>query len=978
MNKEIITGYSLEEEKSLCDIDSAGYVLRHKKSGARVILIENDDNNKTFCIGFRTPPADDTGVAHIMEHSVLCGSKKFPVKDPFMELVKGSLNTFLNAMTYPDKTLYPVASTNDKDFFNLMDVYLDSVFHPKVYDRDQIFCQEGVTYSLESEDGELKYNGVVYNEMKGAFSSPDDVLERVITHSLFPDTCYGVESGGNPDFIPDLTYEKFLEFHKTYYHPSNSYIYIYGDMDMNRTLDWLDKEYLSEFENISVSSEIGVQKPFETMREVREAYSISESEPEENNTYLSYNFVTGDILDKELYLAFQILEYAIVSMPGSPIKKALLEKGIGKDISGRYNNYILQPYFTFTAKNANEKDKDEFVSTIRSVLQDLYENGIDKSSLLAALNNYEFQYRENEFGSYPKGLMFSFQVYDSWLYDDKEPFRHLEQNEQFVKLREMLNTDYFEQLIKKYFLENNHSSLVVIVPEKGLTIKKDEELKAKLAAVKEKMSPEERRALAVKTEELKKYQETPSTREELDTIPVLKREDLSDEVEPFYNTELSLNGTTIVRHDIFTNGIAYFNLSFDITELPFDMMPYLSILKGILGYMDTKLHTYSELSNEIGIHTGGIYLENNLYRRVDDFEKYRLSVDIRGKVFFEKIDQALELVEEMLFQTKVEDKKRLYEIICEGKTNLQGFLLRASDAAAAVRNLSYLSKAGAISEKIKGITNYKFIEKLEADFDSYYDETVKNLQKLIHYVFRRSNLTIGYTANDRGYELFADKVQNLLKHLEENESYAGMFAGEPEEIPVEKKNEGFKNSAQVQYVTRAGNFVKKGYPYDASLRVLKTILGSEYLWKHIREQGGAYGCNCVFSKSGESYFSSYRDPNLAKTNDVFQQVPEYIRNFDADERNMTKYIIGTISPMETPLTAVGKGNRSMSAYFSGETVENLKKEKQQVLNTDQEKIRSLADTVQAVLEDDSICVVGNEGKIEEDRALFMNVINLFE
>ena len=394
--------------------------------------------------------------------------------------------------------------------------------------------------------------------------------------------------------------------------------------------------------------------------------------------------------------------------------------------------------------------------------------------------------------------------------------------------------------------------------------------------------------------------------------------------------------------------------------------------------MDTKLHTYSELSNEIGIHTGGIYLENNLYRRVDDFEKYRLSVDIRGKVFFEKIDQALELVEEMLFQTKVEDKKRLYEIICEGKTNLQGFLLRASDAAAAVRNLSYLSKAGAISEKIKGITNYKFIEKLEADFDSYYDETVKNLQKLIHYVFRRSNLTIGYTANDRGYELFADKVQNLLKHLEENESYAGMFAGEPEEIPVEKKNEGFKNSAQVQYVTRAGNFVKKGYPYDASLRVLKTILGSEYLWKHIREQGGAYGCNCVFSKSGESYFSSYRDPNLAKTNDVFQQVPEYIRNFDADERNMTKYIIGTISPMETPLTAVGKGNRSMSAYFSGETVENLKKEKQQVLNTDQEKIRSLADTVQAVLEDDSICVVGNEGKIEEDRALFMNVINLFE
>ncbi len=978
MKKETITKYSLEEEKSLSDIDSMGYVLRHKKSGARVILIENDDNNKTFCIGFRTPPADDTGVAHIMEHSVLCGSKKFPVKDPFMELVKGSLNTFLNAMTYPDKTLYPVASTNDKDFYNLMDVYLDSVFHPKVYDREQIFCQEGVTYSLESEDGELKYNGVVYNEMKGAFSSPDDVLDRMITHSLFPDTCYGVESGGNPEYIPDLTYDKFLEFHKTYYHPSNSYIYIYGDMDMNRTLDWLDQEYLSEFENISVSSEIQIQKPFDTMHEVREEYSISESEPEENNTYLSYNFVIGDILDKELYLAFQILEYAIVSMPGSPIKKALLEKGIGKDITGRYNNYILQPYFTFTAKNANERDKEEFVSTIREVLQDLYENGLDKSSLLAALNNYEFQYRENEFGSYPKGLMFSFQIYDSWLYDDKEPFRHLEQNEQFAKLREMLETDYFEQLIKKYFLDNTHSSLVVVVPVKGLTAKKDEELRNKLAAVKEKMTMEEKQALAAKTRALKEYQETPSTQEELDTIPVLRRADLSDKVEPFYNTELSLNGTTVVRHDIFTNGIAYFNLSFDITDIPFEMMSYLSILKGVLGYMDTRQHTYSELSNEIGIHTGGIYLENNLYRRVDDFDKYRLSVDVKGKVFFEKIDKALELVEEILFQTKVDDKKRLYEIICEGKTNLQGFLLRASDAAAAVRNLSYLSKAGAVSEKIKGITNYKFIEKLEADFDKYSDEIIENLQKLIHFIFRRSNLTISYTAVDQGYQLFADKVRTLLNRLEENESYAGLFDGQSKDIPVVKKNEGFKNSAQVQYVTKAGNFAEKGYSYDASLRVLKTILCSEYLWKNIREKGGAYGCNCVFSKSGESYFSSYRDPNLAKTNDVFERVPDYIRNFDTDERNMTKYIIGTISPMETPLTAVGKGNRSMSAYFSGETIENLQKEKRQVLNTNQEKIRSLADIVAAVLEDNNICVVGNEAKIEENKELFMNVVNLFE
>ena len=342
MNIENIKEYTLQEKKELKDIDSIGYVLRHNKSGARVILIENDDNNKTFSIGFRTPPEDSTGVAHITEHSVLCGSEKFPVKDPFMELVKGSLNTFLNAMTYPDKTIYPVASTNDKDFHNLMDIYLDSVFHPNVYEKEEIFSQEGVTYSLEDKDAELKYNGVVYNEMKGAFSSPDDVIDRIITESLYPDTCYGVESGGDPDHIPELTYEKFLDFHRKYYHPSNSYIYIYGDMDMEETLRWIDERYLSEFDYIEVDSEIKYQKPFSKMREVVENYSISESESERDNTYLSYNVVTGDILDKETYLALQILEYAIVSMPGAPVKQALLEKGIGKDISGRYNTAIFQ------------------------------------------------------------------------------------------------------------------------------------------------------------------------------------------------------------------------------------------------------------------------------------------------------------------------------------------------------------------------------------------------------------------------------------------------------------------------------------------------------------------------------------------------------------------------------------------------------------------------------------------------------------
>lgn len=973
-----IKNYTLQENKDLKDIDSIGYVFKHNKSGARVILIENDDNNKTFSIGFRTPPADDTGVAHIMEHSVLCGSKKFPVKDPFMELVKGSLNTFLNAMTYPDKTIYPVASTNDKDFHNLMDVYLDSVFHPNVYNREEIFCQEGVTYSLEDKDSELKYNGVVYNEMKGAFSSADDVIDRVISESLYPDTCYGVESGGNPEYIPELTYEKFLDFHRKYYHPSNSYIYIYGDMDMNETLDWLDERYLSEFENISVDSEIKFQKPFDTVKEVREEYSISESENEKDNTYLSYNFVTGDILDKEIYLALQVLEYAIISMPGAPIKKALLEKGIGKDISGRYNNYILQPYFNFTAKNANEEDKDEFVKTIRDELERLVKNGIDKSSLMAALNNYEFQYRENDFGGYPKGLMFSFQVFDSWLYDDKEPFRHLEQNEQFAKLRKMIDTDYYEKLIEKYFLDNTHASVVVLVPVKGLTTRKDEELKNKLAKIKEAMSETEIDELIEKTKNLKKYQETPSTSEELDTIPVLKREDLSAEVEPFYNTEVDKDGVKIVRHNIFTNGIGYLDMCFDITDIPDSLLPFLPIFKGVLGYTDTANYSYSELSNEIGIHTGGIYQELNVYRHADRPDVYSLKFEFKGKVFFDKISKAIDIINEIAFNTKFDDTKRLYEIVCEGKSNLQGYLTRSSDVAAALRNFSYISKVGKVTEKLKGISNYKFIEDLESNFEERKDELVEKLQQLAKFILRKDNLVIGYTANDKGYELFDKAIGNLICGLSENNKYAEMFKNNEEAVCDTCVNEGFKTSAQVQYVTRAGDFIKHGYKYDASLRVLKTILNSEYLWKNIREQGGAYGCNCAFSKSGESYFSSYRDPNLSRTNDVFAKVPEYIRNFETDERNMTKYIIGTISPMDTPLTAMAKGNRSMAAYFNGEKISNLEKDRMEVLSTNQEKIRGLADLVESVLSDNSICVVGNETKIEEAKELFENTVNLFE
>ena len=582
-----LNAYEVLQTEDLSDLKSKGTLLKHKKSGARVLLMENDDENKVFTIGFRTPPSDSTGVPHIMEHSVLCGSKEFPVKDPFVELVKGSLNTFLNAMTYPDKTVYPVASCNDKDFQNLMHVYMDAVFYPNIYQNDKTFRQEGWSYKLDDPDGELTISGVVYNEMKGAFSSPEGVLDRVVLNSLFPDNAYSVESGGDPEVIPELTYEQFLDFHRKYYHPSNSYIYLYGDMNMEEKLRWLDEKYLSDFENEPVDSEIHLQKPFTEMKEVVQEYSIASEESEEDNTYLSYNKVIGTTLDEKLYLAFEILDYALLSAPGAPLKKALLDAGVGKDISGSYDNGVYQPIFSVISKNANVEQKEEFVRVIEDTLKDIVKNGINKKALRAGINYHEFRFREADFGNYPRGLMYGLQLFDSWLYDETKPFIHMQAIPTFEFLKEQVETGYFEELIQKYLLDNTHGSIVIIKPERGRTARMDKELADKLQAYKDSLSKEEIDALVKATKELEEYQEEESAPEDLAKIPVLGREDISREIAPIYNKELETSGVKLVHHEVETNGIGYTALLFDLSGIPEEKLPYISILQSVLGIINT-------------------------------------------------------------------------------------------------------------------------------------------------------------------------------------------------------------------------------------------------------------------------------------------------------------------------------------------------------------------------------------------------------
>lgn len=973
MRIEDVAAYKVVEKRKINDLNSMSYLLEHKKTGARVALISNDDNNKVFYIGFRTPPTDSTGVPHIIEHSVLCGSREFPVKDPFVELVKGSLNTFLNAMTYSDKTVYPVASCNDKDFQNLMHVYLDAVFYPNIYKEEKIFQQEGWHYEMESVEEPLTLNGVVYNEMKGAFSSPDDVHDREVLNSLYPDTAYGVESGGDPKAIPDLSYEEFLDFHGRYYHPSNSYIYLYGDMDMAEKLIWMDEHYLSHFDKIEIDSTLALQKPFDKPVTVCKDYPVMEGESLEDNTYLSYNAVVGTSLDKELYYAMQIIDYAVCSASGAPLKLALIHKNIGTEVYSIYENGIYQPYFSIVAKNANAVQKDEFVATIEDELARIVKEGLDKKALLAGLNYYEFKYREADFGSYPKGLMYGLQMFDSWLYDDNMPFDMIEANAVFKFLREKIETDYYEQLIEKYLIHNNHKTVLVVSPKEGLTTKEEKELADKLEAYKATLSQEELQKIVEDTHALHAYQDAEETPENLEKIPMLTRADMKKEAEGFVNELREIEDTKVLFHNIHTNGIGYLRLVFDISDIPEELFAYIGIFKNVLGYVDTKNYAYGELYNEINIHTGGIGSAVNTYVNARNLEEYKLTFEVKTKVMYEELENAVGLLTEIMTTSDFSKEDRILEIVAEMKSRLQGNMTSAGHSLAAIRAMSYFSETAAISELVNGIPCLRLLEKLEGDFDANKKELIEKLEMLAKSIFRPENLMVDFTSCEEGYEKMKPFVPVLKATL-----FTEPVVKEPFAITLAKKNEGFETSAQIQYVGRAGNYRKDGgLSYTGALRVLKVILGYEYLWTNVRVKGGAYGCMCNFGKAGDSYFVSYRDPNLKKTMDTFEKTGDYLRGFTADERMMTKYIIGAISDLDIPMNPSAKGSRSSSAYLTNQTYEEIQQERDELLACTQEDIRALADYMDAIMKAEAVCVVGNGQAIEDNKEMFGTIENLF-
>ena len=964
---KVYSGFRLDRIERIDEINGTAYEMKHEKSGARLIYIDSPDSNKVFNIAFRTTPHNSTGVAHIMEHSVLCGSRKFPLKEPFVELVKGSLNTFLNAMTYPDKTMYPVASKNDKDFRNLMDVYLDAVLYPRVRDDAEIVMQEGWHYELDHADDELTYKGVVFNEMKGVYSSPDSVLERQMMRELFPDTTYGVDSGGDPDHITDLTYEEFQEFYRVHYHPSNSYIFLYGAMNIEEQLAFLNDEYLSHFDAIEVHTEVGLQAPFTKGKVVSYPYSVGSEEPTENRTLHSFAYVLPSVTP-EHSLAFEVLTHALLTSPAAPLKQALVKAGIGSDVSGYYLDSIRQPMWTVQATGSNLDKQADLQRIVESTLQELCDKGLDKELLEASLNSIEFALRESDFGGRPIGLAYVIRMMDNWLYDN-DPLELLHYEEALVNIRKGLSGTYFEDLIRQSILNNNHKVLVSIYPERGLQERKDAEVKEHLASVKAKMSPEEIEAIVEQTKRLKLRQEAPDSDEALASIPLLELSDLNPNIEEVERRESKIGNTTVHFVPTFTKGINYVGLYFNLSCLTEDELFYADILSDIIGRIDTSERGYEALAKDINMNLGGLSSDITAISKDGKRDEFTPLMIVRAKALHSKLPDLCRLINEVVQKADYSDDRRLTELVQESKAIWDNEAFRRGNSIVSQRVMAQVSAVG----KFRDNGNFGYYQKISelASNPAALPLLPEKLADVARKIFRANNVDIMFVGEEGELEAF----ENLMKPLIETWDTTDL-SNDTLKITRLSGNDGIVTAGKVQYVAQGGNFVDHGYKHVGPMSVLETILRYEYLWIRIRVQGGAYGAFANFYDDGNMIFCSYRDPNLVETLNVYKELPQYLREFTLTDREMRKYIIGTMSSLDLPMTPALRGPRAMGMYFSGAKLEDKVEFRKQVIACKPEDIVALADVVEPVLKDNHICTMGNEQKIKDAGKVFDNIISL--
>ena len=963
---EELHGFKLQKISDIAEISAKTFEFEHVKTGAKLLYVAANDDNKVFYIAFRTPPKDDTGVAHIVEHSTLCGSRKYPLKEPFVELVKGSLNTFLNAMTYPDKTVYPVASRNAKDFRNLEDVYLDAVFYPAMLNTPEILMQEGHHFEIENPDAPLTYSGVVYNEMKGALSSPDDILARKSMHALFPNNCYGFESGGDPEAIPNLTQEDFINFHKKFYHPSNSYIYLYGDVDIEEQLKYLDGEYLSKFEKIEVDSEILPQKPFDAMKMVEDFYPVGAEENDAEKTFLSLNILTGDIKDSETILGLEILNHALFQTPAAPLKNALLNSQLGKDVDSGLEEDLLQPAFNVTL-NGSEKDRAEkFYNLVIAEMKKLVEGGIDKTLLQASINLFEFRLREADFGFAPKGLIYGLRILRTWIYNG-DPTIYFRYENDLKIMKDGLNNGYFEKLLQKYFIENPHKVLMILSPSKTVAAERDAAQAAKLAEIKSKMTPAEIQNIIDTAKKLKIRQQTPETPEALEKIPLIKISDIKKEPENLPLMYRDIDGTRILFSNIDTHGIIYLTCYFDALKVPQNKVFYAFLLNELIGRVDTRQHSYEDLANLVNLNIGGFGTNISADSKKNEPQSFAPRLKVYAKCLASKAETTSEILSEIFTESIFTNKKRIREIIEEEQIGIELNLQNSAVAVVSARIASYYSNAGAYNDSSILPFN-EFLKDLLANFDEKFDALAEELEDVYSRLLNRNGLIISVTATDELYRNFKPFLTKLIKSLPVDEYPRADY-----DYPCVAQNEGLYSQSRVQYVGKGANFIKLGYEYSGVLAVLEHILRYEYFWTKIRVQGGAYGAFVNFGRNGNMFFGSYRDPNLKNTLDVFNGTAEFLRNFDVSDREMDKYIIGTMSKVDKPLTPSIKGQIAAEFCLKGITYEDRQKSRTEILTARQDDIKNLAKLVEDCMEENNLCVFGNENVLKNNAEIFKTI-----
>ena len=961
----LVHGFKLEQKQFIKELDGDGYLFRHQKSGARLLKVVSKDDNKVFSVAFKTPPPDDTGIPHIMEHSVLNGSESFPVKSPFDILSQGSLNTFLNAMTSSDFTIYPVASRNDKDFSNLMHVYLDAVFKPLIYKDQKILQQEGWHYELESPDGPLVYKGVVYNEMKGAYSAPERQLGHLMDKALFPENNYGNSSGGHPDAIPQLTYEQFKAFHHKYYHPANSYIYLYGNGDMEKELAFINEKYLSGADKIEVDSHIPIQKPLAKPKVVHGQYGIPEGAAADKKTYIARSSVYGLNTDQEFNIALDILAEALVNHQAAPLRLALQKAGIGRDVSANADT-VQQPVFGITVTNAEAKDLELFDQVYRNTLKEVVAKGFDRTTLEGIINRQEFSLREGR-GSYT-GIIGAMMAASGWMFGDN-PFITLSFNKELAAIRSQLDQKYFEHLIEKVLLNNTHVCTVVMEPKPGLEKELTTELERKLTAIKMKMGPEEIARILTQTKELIAYQQRQDDPEALKTIPLLEIADIEKKQEdlPFQADRLA--DTPLFYSDTFTKGIVYLDLYFDAGAVDQDLIPYVQLYSELVGMMSTDAFAYGDLENQVNLNTGGIVTSLDVLAINRNDEQTKPYFVMRGKAMPEKMGRMTDLMKEQLLHSKWDDDARLKELLLRTKAQFEQNLARNGIGIAIRRLGSYLSNRGAYQDLISGFGFYQFLNDISRDPDL--KKIAAKLKAAQAKLVDQNGLKVGVTCQDEQLQAVKNALPAMLADLPKSEckAVAYRFAKEP-------LNEGFQDASKVQYVLKGSDYKKLGFQYSGKMNVLNQLLSTVYLQNTIRVQGGAYGGFAIMDDTGLLAFASYRDPNLKKTIENYLGASRFLSDLTLEERDLRRLIIGTISDWDRPLNPSQKGFVAVRRYLRGDTLAMLQKERDEILGTTVEDLKGFAKMVEQVMAQNILCVVGNEKKIAEDKDLFKKILPL--